>query len=125
MTGCLVFDNVKFAYPHEPSHVVLSGLSLTVKPNTFVALVGPSGGGKSTMTALLERFYDPTSGAVLLDGVDLRDIDPRWLRQQIGYVEQSPRMFTGSIAENIRYGCPTATDDEVVLAAQQANVRKP
>lgn len=88
-----------------------------------MALVGASGGGKSTLTALLERFYDPDEGSILLDGRDMRSLDPRWIRQQIGYVEQTPAMFAGTIKENILYGNPNATDEQVEEAARQANVR--
>jgi ABC-type multidrug transport system fused ATPase/permease subunit len=86
-----------------------------------VALVGPSGGGKSTMGALLSRLYDPTSGRMTLDGEDIRDLDPAWLRRLVGVVSQEPVLFSTTIAENVRYGRPEATDAEVREALRAAN----
>ena len=101
------------------SHI-LHGIALHVDPGEVVALVGPSGAGKSTLTALLLRFYDPASGRVLVDGHDARDYDLSWLRGQMALVPQDVLLFGGSIAENIRYGRPEATDDEVIAAARAA-----
>jgi ATP-binding cassette subfamily B protein len=100
---------------------VLKGLSLTVAPGEVVALVGPSGAGKSTIASLLLRFYDPSSGRVTLDGRDLRELDADAIRRVVGIVSQEPILFATSIAENIRYGRPTATDEEVRAAASAAN----
>ncbi len=100
---------------------MLKGLSLEVQPGQTVALVGPSGGGKSTTVQLLERFYDPADGNITIDGVDLKEFDLRWLRSQIGLVSQEPILFGGTVAENIRYGKVNATDEEVIEAAKMAN----
>jgi ATP-binding cassette subfamily B (MDR/TAP) protein 1 len=94
---------------------------LKIEPGQTVALVGESGGGKSTVISLLERFYDPLQGQVLLDGRDIRDLNVQWLRDQIGLVSQEPVLFAASIMENIRYGKPGATDEEVMNAARMAN----
>jgi ATP-binding cassette subfamily B protein len=119
--GSLAFSEVDFAYPSRPEIGVLTGVNLALSPGEVVALVGPSGGGKSTVAALISRLYDPTSGVLTLDGVDLRDLDPTWLREQVGVVAQEPVLFSASVAANIRYGNPEATDDEVVNAANIAN----
>jgi ATP-binding cassette subfamily B protein len=99
---------------------VLDDLSLAFKPGTVTALVGRSGSGKSTVLSLIQRFYDPLAGAVLLDGVPVTELDPRWLRRQMGTVEQEPTLFALSVADNIRLGRPDATDQEVLEAAVRA-----
>lgn len=119
--GRVRFDEVQFNYPARPDVTVLQDFSLHLDPGDTVALVGPSGSGKSTVAALLARFYDPNSGTITLDGADLRSLDPRALRRQIGVVAQEPILFATSIAENIRYGRPAATDEEVRAAARAAN----
>jgi ABC transporter fused permease/ATP-binding protein len=119
--GAVNFEAVTFTYPTRPDVAVLQGLSLAVAPGEVVALVGPSGAGKSTIASLLLRFYDPSSGRVTLDGRDLRELDPDALRGVVGIVSQEPILFATSIAENIRYGRPAATDDEVRAAAVAAN----
>jgi ATP-binding cassette subfamily B (MDR/TAP) protein 1 len=119
--GDIVFHKVDFAYPSRPDNPVARGYSLEIKAGQTVALVGASGSGKSTAIQLVERFYDPDDGKVTLDGVDLTKLNVKWLRQQIGLVGQEPVLFGGSIAENIRYGKPGATDEEVVAAAKSAN----
>jgi ABC transporter fused permease/ATP-binding protein len=121
VTGRIELEGVEFAYPTRPDAPVLRGLDLRMEPGQVVAVVGASGAGKSTIAALLSRLYDPTSGVVRLDGRDLRDLDPQWLRKQIGVVAQEPMLFSSSIAENIRYGKRTATDAEVEHAARVAN----
>ena len=98
-----------------------NGYSLEIAAGTTVALVGASGSGKSTIIQLMERFYDPDSGVVTLDGVDLRELNVRWLRQQIGLVGQEPVLFSGTIAENIAYGKPGSTREDVENAARMAN----
>jgi len=120
--GLIEFRRVGFSYPTRKQARVLDELSLVVQPGTMVALVGASGSGKSTLAALLERFYDVDSGAVLLDGVDIRQLDPQWLRRNIGYVNQHPDLFSGSIKDNIRFGAgrPVA-DEEIYEAARKAH----
>eukprot|EP00644_Phytophthora_capsici_P003960 jgi/Phyca11/6938/fgenesh1_pm.PHYCAscaffold_15_\ len=119
--GRIEIENVSFAYPSRPEIQVCSKYSLTIEPGETVALVGPSGSGKSTMVSLLERFYDPLSGSVSIDGVDVRTLNVKWLRSQVGLVGQEPSLFATSIMENIRYGCPSATDEQVIEAAKMAN----
>ncbi len=118
--GEVSFENVTFHYPSRPDTAALNGLSLTVNPGEHVALVGPSGAGKSTVFQLLLRFYDPQSGLVRIDGMNLKDVDPREARKRIGLVPQDPVIFGSSALENIRYGRPEATDDEVRAAAEAA-----
>ena len=119
--GRVELREVVFHYPSRPDARVLQGIDLAVSPGEVVALVGPSGAGKSTIAALLSRLYDPDSGQVLLDGRDLRDLSPEWLRQRVGVVSQEPTLFGSSIAENIRYGRAGASDAEVEAAARAAN----
>ncbi|MFO0580353.1 MAG: ABC transporter transmembrane domain-containing protein [Polyangia bacterium] len=119
--GRVAWEHVDFAYPTRPDMPVLRGFDLALQPGEVVALVGPSGAGKSTVASLLYRLYDPQGGRLLLDGVPLGELDPAWLRRQIGVVAQEPLLFSTSIAENIRYGRPSASDEEVEAAAQLAN----
>lgn len=119
--GRVRFEGVSFAYPTRPDAPVLQAIGLELEPGKVLALVGPSGGGKSTVAQLLARLYDPQAGRVTLDGVDLRDLDTGWLREQVGAVAQEPVLFAASIEENIRYGRLTATRDEVEAAAKAAN----
>ena len=121
VVGEVVFKDVKFTYPNRKDVPVLRGLSFSLKPNQTVALVGPSGCGKSTVIALLERFYDPAAGQIQLDGVDVRDLNLTWLRGQLGLVGQEPVLFSADITQNIRYGKPDATLEEVKAAAAAAN----
>ncbi|XP_061835359.1 mitochondrial potassium channel ATP-binding subunit isoform X2 [Nerophis lumbriciformis] len=122
LTGRVDFLNVSFSYPTRLGHQVLEKFNLTLPPCKTIAIVGESGGGKSTVASLLERFYDPTSGVVMLDGLDIRTLDLCWLRGQvIGFINQEPVLFGASIVENIRFGKPEATDAEVIEAAKQAN----
>ncbi len=119
--GRVKLDGVRFSYPSRPDVDVLRGLDLDIHPGERLALVGPSGAGKSTIAGLLLRFYDPTGGAVLLDGVDLRELDPEVLREKTAIVSQEPTLVSATIAENIRYGRPDATDEEVEAAAAVAH----
>jgi ATP-binding cassette, subfamily B, bacterial MsbA len=117
--GALVFDGVSFAYSAEAP--VLDGIHLEIPAGEVLALVGPSGAGKSTLCHLLPRFYDPTAGAVLLDGLDLRELRQADLRAHIGVVPQDPTLLGGTVRENILYGKLDATEDELVAAARAAN----
>jgi ABC-type multidrug transport system fused ATPase/permease subunit len=117
--GEIVFDHVAFAY--DASCPVLRDVSFTVKPGQMIGVVGPTGGGKSTIMSLIPRFYDPSAGAVLVDGVDVRDYRLQALRDQIGYVLQETVLFRGSVRDNIAYGRADATEDEIVEAAKLAN----
>ncbi|MBM7118975.1 ABC transporter ATP-binding protein [Archangium primigenium] len=119
--GHVEFQDVRFAYPTRRDVPVLKGVHLDVAPGEVVAIVGPSGAGKSTIAALLARMYDPQEGRVRLDGRELTGLDPEWLRQQVGTVAQEPMLFASSIADNIRYGRPAASDAEVEAAARAAN----
>ncbi len=118
--GEVVFDDVTFRYPARPEVSALNGVSLHVSPGETVALVGPSGAGKTTILQLLMRFYDPQSGVVRLDGVDLRDMARAEFRRTIALVPQDPVIFATSARENIRFGRPDATDAEVEDAARAA-----
>jgi len=118
--SAIKFDAIHFHYPSRPAQAALSGFSLEVKPGQTVAIVGPSGAGKSTVFQLLLRFYDPTSGCIVLDGVPIRDLALQDLRQRIGIVPQDAVIFSSSALENIRYGQPGASDDEVKAAAKAA-----
>lgn len=118
--GRVVFDAVTFHYPARPSQAALHDFTLDIVPGETLALVGPSGAGKSTVFQLLLRFYDPTSGRVLIDGVDIRDADPACVRRHVGLVSQDPVIFGTTARENIRYGRPEASDEEVRAAAEAA-----
>ncbi|MDM1033869.1 ABC transporter ATP-binding protein [Myroides odoratimimus] len=120
--GKIEIKNVSFDYPNGTS--ALKEVSMTIEPNQTTALVGLSGAGKSTVINLLDKFYAPTSGQILLDGVDLREYDTKELRKHIGLVLQKNHIFQGSIAENIRYGNPDATIEEVELAAKKAYIHE-
>ena len=116
MRGHVHFDDVRFSYATGPE--VLHGIDLDVPPGTTVALVGHTGAGKSTIAKLLARFYDPTEGAIRIDGVDLRDVRQESLRRQLGIVPQEGFLFAGTVAENIAFGRPDATREEIVAAAR-------
>ncbi|KAJ2778156.1 hypothetical protein H4R18_004777 [Coemansia javaensis] len=119
--GHVRFMDVDFSYPSRADAPVLSHFNLDVPAGTVVALVGPSGVGKSTVAALLERFYDPTGGEIWLDGLPLTHLDVSWQRRQIGYIPQDPALFSTSIRENLRLGRPAATDEEIAEACRLAN----
>ena len=118
--GAVTLEGVVFHYPSRPDRAALEGVSLSIAPGESMALVGPSGAGKSTVFQLLLRFHDPQSGRVTLDGVDLRQADPAAVRRRIALVPQEPVIFSTTARENIRYGRPTASDEEVRAAAEAA-----
>ncbi len=120
--GEIEYKNVSFAYANGVP--VLSDINLHIAPGECLAVVGPSGGGKSTLCRLLPRFYDVTAGAVLIDGQDVRSLTQESLRRSIGLIEQEVFMFAGTVRDNIRYGRPDATDEEVVEAAVRAEIHK-
>ncbi len=119
VSGRLSFEGVSFAYPSREE--TIAQVSFAVEPGSRVAVVGPTGAGKTTLVWLLARFYDPAAGCILIDGIDLRRMRLDDLRRQLSIVLQEPVLFTGTIADNIRYGRLTANDDEIVAAAKAAN----
>ena len=116
VNGHIEFTNVDFSY--LPGIEIIRNLNLTIKQGQTIAIVGETGSGKSTTVNLLCRFYEPTGGNILIDGVDYRERSVGWLRSNIGYVQQTPFIFTGTIKENIRYGKLNATDEEIIRAAK-------
>lgn len=119
-SGALTLETLTFAYPSRKETLAIDGVSLAIEPGENVALVGPSGAGKSTLFDLILRFYDPNAGAIRLDGIDIRELDPLELRSHVAVVSQQPAMFTGNVWENIRYGRPEASNEEVRKAAELA-----
>jgi ATP-binding cassette subfamily B protein len=120
--GTIAFEDVDFAYATRENDVVLDRLSFSVARGETVALVGASGAGKSTVFALAQRFYDPLGGAIRVDGIDIRQVDPYELRRRFAYVEQEPTIFAGTVADNIRFGKPQASMAEIEAAAKAALV---
>ena len=118
--GDIVFDDVSFKYK-EGAHRVLRHINLEIKPGSYVALVGSSGGGKTTLCSLIPRFYDATGGSVKIDGTDVRDIKLKSLRDHIGIVQQDVYLFAGTVLDNISYGKPGSTREEIIEAAKLAN----
>lgn len=119
--GPIKFENLHFAYPTRPAVNIFEGLDFEIPSGTNVAIVGPSGGGKSTIASLLLRFYDPTQGKIYINGQDISTMNGKSLRRRIGVVGQEPVLFSGSVAENIAYGKPHASRAEITAAAKQAN----
>ena len=117
------FENVSFHY-EDSTENVLDHINLDVEAGDYMALVGPSGVGKTTICSLIPRFYEVSEGAIRIDGIDIRDMKLDDLRNNIGIVQQDVYLFAGTIMENIRYGKPDATDEEVVMAARNANAHE-
>ena len=115
------FRNVHFAYPSRPENPIFTGLNLSVRQGETLALVGTSGGGKSSVVQLIERFYDPDIGAVEFEGIDIKELNVAWLRDQMGLVSQEPVLFNGTIRENLQYGLPSASVAEMEAACKLAN----
>ncbi|KAK1616708.1 hypothetical protein QYE76_022225 [Lolium multiflorum] len=122
--GDVELKDVNFSYPARPEQRIFNGFSISIPTGTTVALVGESGSGKSTVISLVERFYDPQSGEVLLDGVNLKELNLSWIRQKIGLVSQEPILFTTTIRENIEYGKRGASEEEIRRAIVLANAAK-
>ncbi|KAG7205622.1 hypothetical protein KM043_007585 [Ampulex compressa] len=125
LAGNVTFENVKFSYPTRPDHVILRNFNLHIPAGKTVAIVGTSGNGKSTVAALLERFYDVQEGSISIDGYDIKSLNSSYLRGNVlGYIDQEPILFATSIMENIRYGKQDATNEEVIEAAKEANAHE-
>lgn len=120
--GEIAFNEVSFAYPHKSKCTILHSLSFKIKPGKVVAIAGQSGTGKSTIASLIERLYDPTEGSITIDGIDIKDLSLGWLRRKIGYVSQEPVLNSGTIEENITYGCKKYTQDDLDDVCRLANV---
>ena len=123
VNGSITFDNVSFSY-HDDNNEVLSHINLSIKKGDSVALVGPSGGGKTTLCNLIPRFYDVTDGRILIDGVDIKSVTLKSLRNSIGMVQQDVYLFSGTVYENIAYGLPSASRKEVIEAAKLAGAHE-
>lgn len=115
------FRDVHFAYPTRPDIEIFKGMNLSVQNGETLAIVGPSGGGKSTIIQMIERFYDPQSGSVEYEGTNVKDLNVQWLRDQLGLVSQEPTLFNTTIGENIRFGLPSASQADIEDAAKKAN----
>nr|XP_050862697.1 mitochondrial potassium channel ATP-binding subunit isoform X1 [Vespula vulgaris] len=125
LSGDIEFKNVKFSYPTRPDHIILKNFNLNIPSGKTVAIVGSSGNGKSTIAALLERFYDVNEGSISIDKWDIRSLNSSYLRGTVlAYINQEPVLFATSIMENIRYGKQDATDEEIVQAAKEANAHE-
>ncbi|XP_073049737.1 ABC transporter B family member 21-like [Primulina eburnea] len=122
--GNIELKDVYFSYPARPTEEIFRGFSLSIPYGTTAALVGQSGSGKSTVISLIERFYDPSDGEVLIDGINIKEFQLKWLRSKIGLVSQEPVLFMGSIKDNIAYGKDGATNEEIRAAAELANAAK-
>ncbi len=118
------FDHINFAYPDEPEVEILSDLSFSVEPGQMIALVGPTGAGKTTIVNLLVRFYDPVKGIVRIDGQDISEVTLASLRRNIGVMTQEPFLFGGTIRENLTYGKTDATDEEIISACRRLGLEE-
>jgi len=121
VSGEVQFRNVEFAYPSRPQSMIFNKFCLTIPARKTVALIGASGSGKSTAITLLERFYDPIGGEILLDGENIKSLQLKWFRSQMGLVNQEPALFAASIRENMLFGNEDATMAEIMSAAKDAN----
>jgi ATP-binding cassette subfamily B (MDR/TAP) protein 1 len=119
--GAISFKNVRFSYPTRPNEPILNGMTFDIEAGNVTAFVGPSGGGKSTVVSMMERFYDPSEGTIELDGVDIKKFNVAHLRGSIGYVGQEPTLFATTIRGNIQYGNPDASQEQIEEAARLAN----
>ena len=124
LSAQISFESVSFNYPSRPDLPATKALNLIAEPGKVLALVGPSGAGKTTLFELLQRFYDPQIGRITLGGTDIRQLDPKDLRQQMALVPQQPALFSSDVFHNIRYGRPEATDEEVISAAKKAHAHE-
>lgn len=124
LKGEIELKDVYFRYPARPEVQIFQGFSMSIPSGKTAALVGQSGSGKSTVISLVERFYDPEAGEVLIDGINLKKMKLKWLRGKIGLVSQEPILFATSMKENILYGKEDATDEEIRRAIQLANAAK-
>ncbi|OCH23234.1 ABC transporter ATP-binding protein/permease [Aliivibrio logei] len=124
LSSDVVFENVIFNYPSRPDQAAVDDLVLKAQEGKVLAIVGPSGAGKTTLFELLQRFYDPQSGRVTLGGVDIRQFDPQELRKQMALVPQQPALFSHDVFHNIRYGNPHATDEQIIEAAKKAHAHE-
>lgn len=122
--GAVTFENVEFSYPARQDRTAVHDLTFSVSPGETVAIVGPTGAGKTTVFGLLQRYYDPTSGSVLVDGIDIRQVDPKALRQRIAIVPQDTTIFAATIRDNIAFGRPNATQAEIEAAARSAHAQE-
>lgn len=122
VSGNVEFRHVEFAYLSRPESIIFKDFNLEVPAGRTIALVGGSGSGKSTVIALLQRFYDPTGGEILLDGVSINELQLKWLRSQMGLVSQDPSLFATTIKENILFGKEDASVEEIIEAAKASNV---
>lgn len=122
--GDIKFNNISFSYPTRREQLIFTGLSLSIRAGSSVAIVSSSGCGKSSIISLLERFYDVNSGSITVDGIDIRDINVLWLRKHIGLVSQEPVLFSRTIKENIAYGLPGATDEDIIRVCKSASAHE-
>jgi ATP-binding cassette subfamily B (MDR/TAP) protein 1 len=124
MRGDIELKDVYFSYPARPQQSIFDGFSLHVSSGTTMAIVGESGSGKSTVISLVERFYDPLAGEVLIDGINIKTLQVALIRRKISLVSQEPMLFMASIKDNIMYGKENATSEEIIRAAELANAKK-